>query len=167
MECLGDVTPDAIITATALGFIEDGEKFLRAIFEQNEQLLNPTPFIQSTFNTAGAQIALLTNNHCYNMTYCHREESFSHALLDAEIRISQHNAQQVLVGAFDEKTPTLLALLNRLHIKQPQHEGAVFMLVSGKPCANTVTEIDTAALFRPRSATAPTACSALNIPVKL
>ena len=85
MECLqnaGNVTPDAIITATALGFIEDGEKFLRAIFQQQEQLLNPTPFIQSTFNTVGAQIALLTNNHCYNMTYCQRGESFLHALLD-------------------------------------------------------------------------------------
>ncbi|MDR0763452.1 MAG: beta-ketoacyl synthase chain length factor [Bacteroidales bacterium] len=162
------IKPDAIITATALGFIEDGEKFLRAIFEQQEQLLNPTPFIQSTFNTVGAQIALLTNNHCYNMTYCQREESFLHALLDAEIRISQHGARQILAGVFDEKTPTLLALLRRLHIKEPQREGAIFMLVSGEPQTNTIAEIDIKTLLNCSANTSPqTACSALNIPINL
>jgi 3-oxoacyl-(acyl-carrier-protein) synthase len=171
MECLqnaGNLTPNAIITATALGFIEDGEKFLRTIFERQEQFLNPTPFIQSTFNTVGAQIALLTNNHCYNMTYCQREESFLHALLDAEIRISQHGAQQVLIGAFDEKTPTLLALLKRLHIKEMQHEGAVFMLVSGKKQANTIAETNTIKLLKHYLKAAPqTSCSALDIPMSL
>jgi hypothetical protein len=168
MDCLKDVKPDAIITATALGFIEDGEKFLNAIIRQEEQLLNPTPFIQSTFNTVGAQIALLTNNHCYNITYSQREECFLHALLDAEIRISQHNAQQVLVGAFDEKTPTMLKLLNMLHVKEPQYEGAIFMLISGRRQPNTITEIDTEALFKRYAAVKPqTACSSLYIPMNL
>jgi hypothetical protein len=172
MECLQNAAtaamPDAIITATALGFIEDGEKFMHAIFKQKEQLLNPTPFIQSTFNTVGAQIALLTNNHCYNMTYCQRNESFLHVLLDTEIRISQHGAKQVLTGAFDEKTPTLTTLLNRLHIKEPQYEGAVFMLISNEPCANTIAEIDAKTLLRRYADAEPqTVCSALNIPMNL
>src|SRR3954470_22554556 len=50
--------PDAIMTGTALGCLEDTEKFLLAIIENDEQFLTPTSFIQSTHNTVGAQIAL-------------------------------------------------------------------------------------------------------------
>ena len=67
---------DAIITATGFGCLGDSEKFLRTMVEQREELLNPTPFIQSTFNTLGAQIALLCGNRAYNMTYAHRGYSF-------------------------------------------------------------------------------------------
>ena len=78
---------DAIITSTPLGCIADSEKFLNAIIENNEQMLNPTPFIQSTFNTVGAQIGLITKNNCYNMTYSHLDISFESAVLDAVLRI--------------------------------------------------------------------------------
>lgn len=44
---------DAIITATGLGCIADSEKFLDGLIAGNETMLNPTPFIQSTFNTVG------------------------------------------------------------------------------------------------------------------
>ena len=50
---------DGIITATGWGCLTDSERFLRNIIVDKEQLLNPTPFIQSTFNTVGGQIALL------------------------------------------------------------------------------------------------------------
>ncbi len=73
MECLqavGADTIDAIITATGFGCLDDSEKFLRNIIDTDEQLLNPTPFIQSTFNTVGGQIGLLCKNHCYNMNPC-------------------------------------------------------------------------------------------------
>ena len=63
---------DAIITATGLGCIADSEKFLDGLIAGDETMLNPTPFIQSTFNTVGAQIALLRGLHCYNTTYAHR-----------------------------------------------------------------------------------------------
>ncbi|MEP7094866.1 MAG: 3-oxoacyl-ACP synthase, partial [Flavobacterium sp.] len=44
---------DAIITGTGLGCIEDSEKFLKNILDNNEEFLTPTAFIQSTHNTVG------------------------------------------------------------------------------------------------------------------
>ena len=40
---------DAIITATGLGCIADSEKFLDSLIANEERMLNPTPFIQSSF----------------------------------------------------------------------------------------------------------------------
>ena len=37
---------DAIITASWLGCINDSEKFLKNMIQNNESQLNPTPFIQ-------------------------------------------------------------------------------------------------------------------------
>ena len=51
--------PDAIITGTAYGCLEDTGIFLSKMITNKEQALNPTPFIQSTHNTIGSQIALL------------------------------------------------------------------------------------------------------------
>ena len=64
---------EAVVTATGLGCIADSEKFLDSLIANEERMLNPTPFIQSTFNTVGAQIALLRGLHCYNTTYANRE----------------------------------------------------------------------------------------------
>jgi len=51
-------TTDAIITATGMGCQADTEKFLNAMIDNNEGLLTPTSFIQSTHNTVGGAIAL-------------------------------------------------------------------------------------------------------------
>ena len=54
LECLKDIPSekvDAIITATGLGCLADTEKFMNALMDNREQMLNPTAFIQSTFNT--------------------------------------------------------------------------------------------------------------------
>ena len=109
---------DAIITATGLGCIADSEKFLDGLIAGNETMLNPTPFIQSTFNTVGAQIALLRGLHCYNTTYAHRWTSFENALTDAALRIGAGWSQAVLVGAFDETTPSVEKVLQRLRVAQ-------------------------------------------------
>ena len=58
--------PDAIITATGLGMLEDTEKFLGSMIDNGERLLNPTAFIQSTHNTVGAHIAVMLNCHTAN-----------------------------------------------------------------------------------------------------
>src|SRR4029079_11207934 len=60
IECLNEAgisVPDAITTGTAYGCLEDTGVFLSKMVEQNEELLTPTSFIQSTHNTVGAQIA--------------------------------------------------------------------------------------------------------------
>ena len=92
VECCGGTERlknlDAIITATGWGFLEDSGSFLRNIISTGGQMLNPTPFIQSTFNTAGGYLARLGLNHCYNITYVNRSHSFEDALLDAAIQIT-------------------------------------------------------------------------------
>ena len=44
---------------------------MNALMDNREQMRNPTAFIQSTFNTVGAQLALLLKIHAYNVTYVH------------------------------------------------------------------------------------------------
>lgn len=132
-----NILVDAIITATGLGCLADTEKFLNSIIENDERLLNPTAFTQSTFNVIGAQIALLTSNHAYNNTYVHRGLSFESALLDAMMRINEGD-QNVLVGAIDEATPTLHSIMQKMGLLSNVTigEGAQFFVLSNKGSSN-------------------------------
>lgn len=136
---------DAIITATGWGCLADSEKFLRNIIVEREQLLNPTPFIQSTFNTVGGQIALLRHNHCYNLTYVNRSHSFEDALLDAIMRIADGESRNILVGAFDEQTPSQHRIMERMGLfrNEPDGEGAVFAHIRAERGEQSVAEIST------------------------
>lgn len=151
LQCIGEtaVPVDAILTATGLGCLADTEKFMNTILEHNEELLTPTAFIQSTFNTIGAQIALLTGNHSYNTTYVHRAFSLESALLDAALLLQEGEASSVLVGAVDEMTPALEAILGRLGFwkKAKPGEGAAFFLLSGNPSSECMAELRDMELF--------------------
>ena len=116
MQCLSQTgrQPDAIITATGWGCLSDTEKFLKNMIENNEYLLNPTPFTQSTFNTIGAQAAIVLKNTNYNITYVHRGFSFENALLDAMMKIRDGEAAQVLVESYDEYTGALFKIMERM-----------------------------------------------------
>ncbi len=139
MECVGGIdalsSVDAIITATGWGCLADSEKFLKNMVEGQEQLLNPTPFIQSTFNTVGGQIALLGHNHCYNVTYVNRSHSFADALLDSALRLEDGDSEKVLLGAFDESIPSQHKIMSRmgLYRHHGDGEGSVFALLSKNP----------------------------------
>lgn len=134
----------AIVTATGLGCIADSEKFLSNLLSSNEQMLNPTPFIQSTFNTVGAQIALIRSLHCYNNTFTHRYISFESALLDAMICLDAERAKAVLVGVFDESTPTVEIILRRLNVLRDKRlgEGAIFFVLTAERLECSVAEIE-------------------------
>ena len=142
MQCLNGFhgAPDAIITATGLGCLSDTETFLRMIQENMEDLLNPTPFIQSIFNTVGAQIAIALCTSCYNNTWVHRGLSFESALLDAMMMLSGNEAKNVLVGSFEELTNTSFDLFSRLGWYRKgvkAGEGAQFFILSTEeksPC---------------------------------
>jgi hypothetical protein len=139
MDCIRKTSVDridAIITATGLGCLADSEKFLKSIQDSNEQLLNPTPFIQSTFNTIGGQVALLSKSHCYNMTFAHRFSSFESVLLDAIMMAEDGEAEHILVGTADEKTPTQLKIMERLGAFRNGNtpdEGSFFFMLSRTP----------------------------------
>ena len=117
LQCLKDAdvkVPDAVICGTGLGCMEDSEKFLASLIENNEQTLSPTSFIFSTHNTVAAQVALLLQCNNYNFTHTHRGLSFENALLDALLFLGDHPGYNVLVGATDEVTPTSYKILERL-----------------------------------------------------
>jgi 3-oxoacyl-(acyl-carrier-protein) synthase len=143
--------PDAIITGTGLGCLEDTVSFLRKL-SVSEEALNPTPFIQSTHNTIGSQIALLLNCRNYNQTYSHRAHSWESALLDAIMMLQQYPNLNILAGAADEivneshdvqnhfhlfrqKINSSLALFESKERGTLHGEGAAYFLLSGKPGA--------------------------------
>ncbi|MCV9929620.1 beta-ketoacyl synthase chain length factor [Flavobacterium sp. LS1R49] len=114
---------DAIITGTGMGCIEDSEKFLKAIIDNNEEFLTPTAFIQSTHNTVGAQIALTLQCKGYNFTYVNGAISFESALLDAKMQIEGNEANSVLVGGVDENGDYTISLFKLAgYIKEDRKE---------------------------------------------
>lgn len=157
LECLKGVSPekiDAIITATGLGCLADTEKFMNTLMDNREQMLNPTAFIQSTFNTIGAQIALLLKIHAYNVTYVHRGLSFESALIDGIMSIAE-GRQHVLAGAIDEITPTSHAIQQRLGLlkETTAGEGAQFFLLSVHKEEQTFAELKGVDTFITRMST--------------
>jgi hypothetical protein len=126
--------PDAIITGTGYGCLEDTGSFLAKMIENNEVALNPTPFIQSTHNTIGSQIALLLGCQGYNQTYAHGAFSFESVLLDALIQSEEEPHKNILLGGVDEITNVSHTIQKRFGIFKDaaNGEGSSFMLVNGK-----------------------------------
>ena len=102
LEEAGVENPDSIIVGTGLGCMEDSEKFLNAILDNDEQFLTPTSFIQSTHNTVGGQIALALQCKGPNFTYVNGGVSFESGLIDAKMQIGLEESKTVLVGSVDE-----------------------------------------------------------------
>lgn len=128
--------PDAIITGTGMGCIEDTEKFLNSLIDNNESFLTPTSFIQSTHNTVGAQIALGLKCKGYNQTFVNGSSSFESSLFDAQLLLSENNANRVLVGGVDELGKEFIDYVQLMEgqlkngIKVPFGEGASFFVLS-------------------------------------
>jgi 3-oxoacyl-(acyl-carrier-protein) synthase len=160
--CLKDAgsghAPDAIITGTGLGCVEDTEKFLASMINNNEEFLTPTSFIQSTHNTVAGQIALLLKCHGYNFTYVHRGISFETALGDAMTQMQMGGFAHVLVGGSDELTANSHTITSRLGFWKPkpvhsfnllndkQHgtiagEGASFMFLETQKNEHTYAQL--------------------------
>ncbi|MFA5770834.1 MAG: beta-ketoacyl synthase N-terminal-like domain-containing protein [Patescibacteria group bacterium] len=114
LEDAGVEMPDAIITGTGLGCLDDTEKFITSMIRNDEKMLNPTPFIQSTHNTISAQIALFLKCHAYNITYAHRGLSFESALLDSLLMLKEQSSESVLLGGVDEITNISFQIIKRL-----------------------------------------------------
>lgn len=160
--CLGEAqmdNPDAIIVGTGLGCVEDTERFLKAIYESNEEIISPTQFIQSTHNTLASQIAIMLGCDNYNFTYVHRGFSFESALLDALMQLSEEKtARNILVGGADESTESYLTITRRLRewkldpfeqldlLKNHFHgslpgEGAAFFLLGDQPTEKSYAQL--------------------------
>ena len=126
-----------IITSTGAGFMKDTISFGSSIFDREETLLNPSPFMQSTFNTASGYIALIRKIHAYNTTYVQQADGFAASLVDAAMLLDDAGeGNVVLVGAFDEVTPEVDVIRQRLGLYRvgdgflPLGEGAAAFLLS-------------------------------------
>lgn len=126
-----------IITSTGAGFMKDTISFGSSIFDMEETLLNPSPFMQSTFNTASGYIALIRKIHAYNTTYVQQADGFAASLVDAAMLLDDAGEGDVaLVGAFDEVTPEVDVIRQRLGLYRvvdgflPLGEGAAAFLLS-------------------------------------
>lgn len=167
MECLQEADvrqPDAIITGTAYGCLEDTGLFLIKMIENNEELLTPTAFIQSTHNTIGAQIGLMLHCNNYNNTFVHRGFSFESALLDGMMLLKEKEAANVLIGAVDEITNISHTILSRFwfYKQEPASnldlykakskgtiagEGAAFFLLTNEVSATDYAKLDALTTF--------------------
>lgn len=161
--------PDAIITGTGMGCQADTEKFLNAMLNNNESMLNPTAFIQSTHNTMGAQIALMNNNKNYNLSYVHRTFSFESALLDSLMLLNENEASNILLGGIDEITEESWLIktrigyyksepINNLKLIDDKQTGALagesaaFFVLSSEKTEKTYAEIvDVSTFYKPES----------------
>lgn len=103
--------PDAIITGTAYGCLDNSERILLSMIEEGECAVKPTLFMQSTHNTIGSEIAIRLGCHGYNITYTQCDDSLKWAIRDANLLIRSGLCRMVLVGAHDEMTPLLSKLL--------------------------------------------------------
>lgn len=143
MQDAGIEQPDAISVGSAYGCLQDTERFLSKLVEQDEQMLTPTAFIQSTHNTVSGQIALLSKCNSHNLTFVQGGHSFEHAMLNAYLQLQDNVDDKVLVGGIDELTNNSIKALQaagavakdeaELGNKSAAGEGATFFTVSRKP----------------------------------
>ena len=129
----GIENPDAIITGTGFGSIENTELFLDALVREGEQLLKPTQFMQSTHNTASSLIGIHTHCHGYNSTYSQKGYSFDSALYDAWMQFRIGRIRSALVGSHDEMSPVFSGFVRKAgHVKDGEicSEAAVSVLLA-------------------------------------
>jgi 3-oxoacyl-[acyl-carrier-protein] synthase II len=152
MACLreADTTmPDAIVTGTGYGCLEDTDLFLTSMIQRKEEALQPATFIQSTHNTVGAQIALILQCTGYNNTFVHRGFSFENAILDAILLLQEGEAHRVLAGGIDELTDPAYEILTRfgLYRHTLAGEGAAFFLLTNEGDGEDLAKLEGIALF--------------------
>jgi 3-oxoacyl-(acyl-carrier-protein) synthase len=114
LDIAGIERPDAIITATAMGCLENSERLLEQIEAEGETSVKPTYFMQSTHNTLGSNIAIRTKCHGWNVTFTHGKQSLDWALREAKMLLGSGRYKRVLVGVHDESTPLYCTLQDRL-----------------------------------------------------
>lgn len=128
----GTDMPDAIITGTGFGSVENTELFLDALVREGEQMLKPTQFMQSTHNTASSLIGIHTHCHGYNSTYSQKGLSFDCALYDAWLQFRMGKIGSALVGAHDEMSSVFSEFMRKArHVREGEicSEAAISVLL--------------------------------------
>jgi 3-oxoacyl-(acyl-carrier-protein) synthase len=175
MQCLaaaGLKTPDAIITGTSRGSVTDMEQFMKDMALRGEEALNPTCFIQSTYNSVNGWLAVNSGCKGYNQTYVHRGFSFELALQDTLMTLAEATDPiTVLTGCFDELTPEYFLIRQKVgffknefpqsdQLLQHYHtpgtiggEGATFFTFTNTPQEKAIALTDLQMLYKPTADT--------------
>lgn len=132
---------DAVITATGIGGMQETMKFAKEI-EEDESLLSPTPFIQSTHNTLGGQIALLRTLRCYNNTHIHNKFSLHNAMIEAEVLMLTDQVENVLIGYSEDEDEHVSKWYENVYdIKGSWNASAAFMFLSKERTPLSIAKI--------------------------
>ena len=118
LKCCSDsgiCVPDAIISATSLGNIQDSVKIMKQLKNEGEDAMYPALFTLSTHNSAATLLAMELHCHGYNTTYSHRAQSLQQAVDDACEQLLSGRAMNALVTLNDEATDEYNESLNKEH----------------------------------------------------
>ena len=157
LESAGSPRIDAIVVGTGFGCFEDSEKFLVSLISNGESLLSPTPFIQSTHNTVGAQIALSLACHGVNSTHSNGGNSFEAALLESNILLAEFPEYNLLLGSSDELTQSHVNLFQHAGISHSANnpneiipgEGTAFFVLNANESGAMASFLDVRTFYQP------------------
>lgn len=155
-ECMGNEEPGSIHVGTAYGILLDTEVFLKSTVVNQESMLTPTAFIQSTHNTVAGTIALAMKSDVHNMTFVHKAHSFEDALRDGYLLLEDDPDGVILVGSYEDLTQNNFHIIKTFNIyrnKSLAGEGAAFFKITIKKRESSIAEIGEFSVFRSKSKT--------------
>lgn len=106
--------PDAIIASTALGCLDDTERFLADMHDAAGALLSPLPFMRSTHNTVAGQLALMLRCDGPNITHAQGMHGFHASMVETMLMLHEHPEWRILLIAIDERTELLERVVGAL-----------------------------------------------------
>jgi 3-oxoacyl-(acyl-carrier-protein) synthase len=115
----------AVVVATAFGACSFSEALLRQILLEGPESASPYLFTESVANAAAAQIAIACGARGANVTLCQREAGALLAVASGAGAVAAGRAERALVGAVDDISTLLHALLDRMGaLARPNRPGA-------------------------------------------
>jgi 3-oxoacyl-(acyl-carrier-protein) synthase len=103
----------AVAVATAFGPSSFSEALLRQVLLEGPESASPYFFTESVANAPAAQIAIACRARGANVTLCQREAGALLAVACGAAEVAEGRAERALVGAVDEISPLVHALLDR------------------------------------------------------
>jgi 3-oxoacyl-[acyl-carrier-protein] synthase II len=103
----------AVVMATAFGPSSVCDALLHQILLEGPESASPYLFTESVANAPAAQIAIAFGARGANLTLCQREAGALLAVARGAAEVAAGRAERALVGAVDEISPLLHALLDR------------------------------------------------------
>jgi 3-oxoacyl-[acyl-carrier-protein] synthase II len=118
--------PDtAVFLSTAFGPTSFSEALLRQVLLDSPESASPYLFTESVANAPAAQIAIACGARGANVTLCQREAGPLLAVGRGAAEVAAGRAERALVGAVDEMSPLLHAMLDRFGALARRRAGEV------------------------------------------